>query len=243
MARFFVPKDSVEGGIIHVTGKEAHHITDVMRLRESDSVTVFDGTGKEHEGFIKKLTHNGLQIEITRTIQPPERQVFRITLIQAIPKKNKMDYMVEKSTELGVFEIVPVFTDRTIVRWGRDKIRSASERWGRLAQEAAKQCGRATVPIIKEPGEFKEAILGHAAHGLKLMATLREDTVKLKEAVRGFNGNNAVIAIGPEGDFSPDESEFARSKGFSLVSLGSRVLKSDTACLAALVALDYEFSN
>lgn len=242
MSRFFVPKEAVRGNRILIRGAEAHHILDVMRLKVLDKVVAFDGTGKEYIGFIKEAKRKALAVEIVQTRRPLDKENARITLIQAIPKKEKMDYVVEKATELGVYSIIPIMTKRTIVRWDEAKRSRCIERWRRISRESSKQCGRAAIPAIETIKEFNEVVKESSNYDLAIMAALSDDSVRLKDAISGFSGGKIAIAIGPEGDFTPDEIERAKAANFKLVTLGSRVLKSDTAGLAALSILNYEFS-
>ena len=140
MSRFFVPKEFVKADSIYITGKEAHHILDVMRLKVSDEVVVFDGTGREYTGIVKAARRKSLEVLIksARESSCRERGPL-VTLIQAITKKDKMDYIAGKATELGVSRIIPVTTERTIPEWNDAKKASIVERWRKLAREAAKQ--------------------------------------------------------------------------------------------------------
>ena len=243
MSRFFVPKDAVRGNKIYITGEEAHHVTNVMRLKALDKVVVFDGSGKEYVGFIKEIGKKALTVEIVETRQPLSREQAKITLIQAIPKKEKMDYIVEKATELGAHSIIPVVTKRTIPDWDSAKKSANAGRWRKIATEAAKQCGRRDIPVVNDVSGFVSAVKGSSDCDLCLIAALAEGSMKLKDALAGFTGGSLVIAVGPEGDFTPEEIKTAREARFKLVSLGSRVLKSDTAGLAMLAILNYEFSD
>ncbi|MBI5213377.1 MAG: 16S rRNA (uracil(1498)-N(3))-methyltransferase, partial [Nitrospirae bacterium] len=117
MSRFYVPKESIKGNRIAISGIEAHHIIDVMRLKLLDEVVVFDGTGKEYLGIVKEIGHKSLSVEITAAREAKREARCSVTLIQAIPKKEKMDYIAEKATELGVSQIIPVTTARTIPDW------------------------------------------------------------------------------------------------------------------------------
>ena len=243
MSRFYVPKESVQGARIVIGGDEAHHIADVMRLKPSDKIVAFDGTGKEYDGVIKTIKAKSVVIEIIAERTPSAKRVAAITLIQAIPKKAKMDYIVEKATELGASAIVPVFTRRTIPEWDGPKRAAQAARWRKIALEASKQCARAEIPAISEIEDFIKVVKGPARYDLALIATLGDDTVKLGAALAGSGRKAVAIAIGPEGDFTPEEVEAARNSGFRPVSLGSRVLKSDTAGLAALAILDYELTR
>lgn len=241
MSRFFVPKDAVKGKHILVSGEEAHHILDVMRLKESDKVVTFDGTGREYVGFIKEIKRKDLIIEIVETRTPSNKESSKITLIQAIPKKDKMDYIVEKSTELGVSSVIPVIAARTIPDWDESKRNATVERWRKIALGASKQSGRSDIPDVGKIVDFAQSVQGSDNYDLALIAALSDEAVPLKNVLKDFKGGKVAIAIGPEGDFTPDEIKLAREAGFRLVNLGSRVLKSDTAGLAVLAILNYEF--
>jgi len=244
MSRFFVPKEAVKGNEILVEGDEAHHILDVMRLKELDKIVAFDGTGKEYVGFIKNARRNALVVEIVETRHAPShKNGLSITLIQAIPKKDKMSCIVEKATELGADSIIPVVTKRTIPDWNESKRAANTERWRKIAKEASKQCGRSDIPNISEVRNFSELMKGPAPYNVSLIATLGEGTISLRDAVRDFKEESIAIAIGPEGDFTIPEINAARKAGFKAVSLGRNVLKSDTAGLAALAILNYELTS
>ena len=244
MSRFYIPPEAVKGNEILITGVEAHHILDVMRLKKNDKVVTFDGTGREYTGFVKDVKRKSLTVEIIETRDGVSgKGGIKITLIQAITKKEKMDYIVEKATELGAHSIMPVVADRTIPEWDEVKKKKQAERWQAIAKEASKQCGRSDVPVIGAIKSFNEAAAGIIGFDLALIAALSDDFIGLKEALSGFKGGKAVIAIGPEGDFTSEEIACAKKAGFKPVSLGSRVLKSDTAGLAVLAIMDYELTK
>lgn len=249
MSRFYVSKESIKGNQILIIGKEAHHILDVMRLKVSDEVVVFDGTGKEYIGKVIDAGRKSLSLDIVKTRDIAKEERCGITLIQAIPKKDKMDYIVEKATELGVNSVAPVTTARTIPDWDDAKKTEIVERWRKLALEAAKQCGRTNLPEIRPIVDFKEAITASvfvntdAVYSLKLIAALSDRAIKLKDALKGSTGGRITVAIGPEGDFTAEEINMAEGKGFKTVSLGPRVLKSDTAGLAVIAMINYEYQD
>lgn len=243
MSRFYVDKESIKGNQILVTGKEAHHILDVMRLKISDEVIVFDGTGKEYVGTVKETGRKSLLLEIIKTRDAACQERCSITLIQAIPKKDKMDYIVEKATELGVKSIMPVMTARTVPDWSDAKKAATAARWQKIAQEAAKQCGRADIPSINLITPLEEAIRTVEKYDLKLIAALSDKAVKLKDALKGSPGGKIALAIGPEGDFTAEEINTAEEEGFKTISLGPRVLKSDTAGLAAITMIGYGYQD
>jgi 16S rRNA (uracil1498-N3)-methyltransferase len=243
MSRFYASPQRIRGNIITIDGEEAHHILDVMRLKKLDKVTVFDGTGREYAGFIREIKRKALTVEIIQTRSLSSRDKSTITLIQAIPKKDKMDYIVEKATELGVGSIIPVFTARSIPDWDASKKARQEARWRKIGREAAKQCARSDIPDVKYITEFNDIIRDMSDYDLALIAALSDGSIMLKECLAGFKGGKVAVAIGPEGDFTPREIEDAKASGFKPVSLGKRVLKSDTAGLAVLAVLNYEFST
>lgn len=240
MSRFYVPEESVKGDQISIGGREAHHILDVMRLKISDEVVVFDGKGKEYAGKVTQIGRKSLVLHVVKVRDISQEKKYSITLIQAIPKKNKMDYIVEKATELGVDTIIPVVTARTIPDWDETKRSDVVLRWQKISKEASKQCGRVTLPQVKPLSGLEEAIKNSNGYALKLMAALAGETVKLKNALKGCPEGMIAVAIGPEGDFTPEEIRMAAKSGFKTVDLGPRVLKSDTAALAVLAIIDHE---
>lgn len=244
MSRFFVSREFIKTDSMRITGKEAHHILDVMRLKVSDEVIVFDGSGKEYVGIVRAVNRKSLEVQIKSMRESSVRKGSFLTLIQAILKKDKMDYITEKATELGVSRIIPVTTRRTIPEWNDAKKVSIVDRWSKIAKEAAKQCGRSDIPEIMPIVDFDMAITPTSQVGeLKLIAALSDKAVNLKDAMSGHKPKRIIIAIGPEGDFTPQEAEDARSAGFRIVSLGPRVLKSDTAGLAVLSMINYEHES
>jgi len=245
MRRFYVPKENVRKDRIMVDGREAHHILDVMRMQDGDQIVVFDGTGKEYVGFIKEADRKDKKmiVEIVRTEKPPAESAPEVILAQAIPRKGRMDYIVEKATELGVSRMIPLVSERTIAR-PRDPAvcKRKVKRWKRIAIEASKQCGRVNVPAIDGITEYREIAGQIDLYDLTLLACLAGETVSIKESLAGFKSGKILVFIGPEGDFTPEETEMADSGNCKFISLGKRTLRSDTAGLFVLSALGYEFS-
>ncbi|MBL7156918.1 MAG: 16S rRNA (uracil(1498)-N(3))-methyltransferase [Candidatus Omnitrophica bacterium] len=243
MSRFFAPPENIKNNLIHIDGQEARHILKAMRLVENDKVVVFDGTGREYKGFIKETTPKSLVVEIVSTKRPKRESSPEITLAQAVPKKEKMDYIVEKATELGVENIIPILSERTIVRLEKNAVSKKVARWRNIARETSKQCGRTNIPEINDVQKFYNVIDGINNFDLALMACLSEETIELKMALPGFELGKIIVFIGPEGDFTPEEIVMAKNTNCKLVSLGKRVLKSDTAGLYVLSVLNHEFSR
>lgn len=239
MTRFYISPDSIRRDVIYIRGQEAHHARDVMRLKVGDEIIVFDGTGKEYIGVIDKLDKKDIIAKIEKTIK---RQIdtFRLALAQAVPKSNKMDFIVEKATELGAQRIIPIITNRTIVQVDTTKATSKINRWKKLAVAASKQCGRVKIPEISEVKDFEDSLSYIKDYELALMPCLDEGVEKLKDVLKNDSVKSAIIYIGPEGDFTEDELRTAKSMGARLVSLGKEILRSDTAAITTLSILNYE---
>ncbi|MFH1305510.1 MAG: 16S rRNA (uracil(1498)-N(3))-methyltransferase [Candidatus Omnitrophota bacterium] len=246
MSRFYVPKSKIKKNEIIIDGKEARHVLDVMRLRRKDDVVVFDGEGNEYAGFIKETVNRPkeLVVQITHVKKTANKSVLEITLAQAIPKMNRMDYIAEKATELGVTRVIPMVSERTVVRPRENACGKKTERWRKKAVAAAKQCGRRDIPVITDVEEYRDVVDKTDRYELILMACLSGNTVPLKEALDGIRASKILLFIGPEGGFSPEEIEVLTAKGnCRCVSLGARVLKSDTAGLYMLAVVGYELGD
>lgn len=239
MTRFYVPRDSILKGIIHIRGHEAHHAKDVMRLKVGDEIVVFDGSGYEYVGVIDGMDRKDIIAKINKTIKK-QVDTFKLALAQAIPKLNKMDLIVEKSTELGVGRIIPIITARTVVEIDAVREEEKIGRWKRLAVEASKQCGRITIPEIDEIGSFEDSLSHIKDYELAIIPCLHRSTEKLKGVLKSKVAKSVILFIGPEGDFTEDEIKAARSMGAKPVSLGKEVLRSETAAITALSVLNYE---
>ena len=243
MSRFYVPPENVKDSLIHITGEEAHHIKDVMRLKNSDKVVVFDGTGREYSGFIKESGSKKVTVEIISTKTPSLEKKAEITLAQAIPKKAKMDFIIEKATELGVSTIIPLLSERTVVRLDDEKSRSKVLRWKKIATSAAKQCGRSDIPEVRNVKKFYFTVDTAENYDLALLACLSTGTETIRSALSRFETGKIILFIGPEGDFTPEEIIMAEKSYCRLITLGGLVLKSDTAAISALSILNNELSR
>jgi len=230
MRRFFIDEKAIKGDGVIIGGEEAHHIRDVIRLKVGDRFLGFDGTGRAYTLCIKKIT-DAIEAQIEK-VSTADAKMPKILLACAVPKKNKMDYIIEKAAELGVSDIIPMITERTVVKFDDGDRQARQKRWGRISIEASKQCGRDTLPIIHSVMKFKDAITKAEDLGYKkkIMPCLCEGRKYVDEALLNEVEQVAVF-IGPEGDFSNKEIGYAKGSGFELVSLGPLVLKVDTACI------------
>ena len=237
MARFYLPPDEwlAEPAL---RGDEARHVSQVLRAKPGDVVVIFDGQGRRASAEILAISRDRVALKLGE-IQPHHPPQPAITLAQAIPKGKNMDLIVQKSVELGVTVIQPLVTRHTVVQPGDGK----SEKWRRVAIEACKQCGQDTLPAISEPLTFDRWISGQAEiPGLKLIASLASGAQPLRDVLHQHPATvQATLLIGPEGDFSATETTAALAAGFIPVSLGSIVLRVETAAIFCLSALRYEF--
>lgn len=221
-----------------LTGDEARHLAQVLRAKPGDSVTVFDGKGRRANAELLTVSRDRVSLRLGEIVDSgPPRPA--ITLAQAIPKGKTMDLIVQKAVELGVSAIQPLVTRNTVVRPGEGK----SDKWRRVALEACKQCGQDWLPEIADPLTI-ESWLGAAEGDLKIIASLVRGTRSFRDVLRSVSHATAVtLLIGPEGDFTSEETAAAIASGFRPVSLGTNVLRSETAALFALVAVRYEFGD
>ena len=245
MRRFFVEEKDIKEDQVTIKGDEARHIVQVLRLKEKDKIKVFTGKGKEYSIEIKEAGKKEVIGKILKESRLNTEPAVEITLIQGIPKSNKMDFIVQKVTELGVKRIIPVITQRTIVKLNEEKARARRNRWQRIALEAAKQSGRAIIPEVDEVTTFVQALNNISEENLNLIPWEEEETTSLKKVLKPITDHRVPITvfIGPEGGFTSGEVEAAKKRGALSVSLGPRLLRTETAGLAALVMILYELGD
>jgi 16S rRNA (uracil1498-N3)-methyltransferase len=238
MARFFLPTGQIEGHRATITGVELNHLRRVLRLRPQDRVVVFDDAGCEHEGIIHSLSEDRGEIEIVRSYQVNNESPLKTTLALGLTKGEKMDWVVEKATELGVHTVVPFLSDYTIPKLNERKVAQRSERWQKIALSAAKQCGRVRIPEILALSEFRDLLETISPDALRLLFWEKEREQRLSELKEAQTTiSELVVMIGPEGGLSAHEAALALGQGFKAVRLGPRILRSETAAVAALSAV------
>lgn len=238
MARFFLPTGQIEGHRATITGVELNHLRRVLRLRPQDRVVVFDDAGCEHEGIIRSLSEDRGEIDIIRSYQVNSESPLKTTLALGLTKGEKMDWVVEKATELGVHTVVPFLSDYTIPKLNERKMAQRSERWQKIAVSAAKQCGRARIPEILALTEFRDLLNAVSRDALRLLFWEKECEQRLSELKETRTViSEVVVTIGPEGGFSAQEAAMALGQGFEAVGLGRRILRAETAAVAALAAV------
>ena len=239
MARFYVPQPRIENGMLKVEGNELKHIRKVLRLRGGDEISVFDGLGKEFEGTIIEEGLSSVVIRIKNVFSSKKDSPLEVTLAQSLLKGEKMDYLIQKATELGVEEIIPFLSSRSVPLLEKSKTLRRHQRWKRIAVEASKQCGRGVVPGIESLQDYSEMLQKASPNALRLILWEREGA-KLKETLESKERKKIFFVIGPEGGFSEGEVDEARGAGFIPVTLGRRILRAETASLCFLSILQYE---
>jgi len=266
MPQFFLPPQALKDKAFRLTGPEAYHITKVLRYKAGQSLVLFDGKGGRFEAVIKAIEQDGSVCgSLTGTLHGTEhRAPVDIRLYQGLLKSSHWDWVLEKGTELGVSFFIPVTTPRTVVLLHEaERVKAKAERWGRVVMAAAKQCGRADLPAVKEPVQFRDAIRAAtekpedgpakspkaltllAWEGLNGATACETVRLNLREADQGRGSEKMTVNlfIGPEGGFTEEEVELAESLGATIFGLGPRTLRAETAALAAGALIQYEFGS
>lgn len=243
MPRFYIEPRSIKEKKVNIRGAEARHIKTVLRLGKGDMINIFDGTGREYAVLIENVSPARVEGRIIEDRSIEVESLVDVTLFQGLPKSGKMDLIIQKCTELGVHRIVPVLTSRTIPEIDPKKMKTRKLRWERIAREAARQSGRTRIPEIGDVISFSD-VFGEEAD-LKLIFWEGEREAQLKDVL----GRCRVAAypcrvglfVGPEGGFGREEIGQARYKGAIPVSLGPRILRTETAGMIATAIIMYEF--
>jgi 16S rRNA (uracil1498-N3)-methyltransferase len=238
--RFFVPSEQIRQGVALLSPDQAHHLRNVLRLRDGDTVEIFDGTGKQFEGKVA-LFASEVRVGHIQEISASSRTPIRLALAVALIKPDRFEWILQKGTELGVNRFIPLTAHFTNVRLKSDKILERMERWRRIICEAAKQCGRQTLPELDAPCTVQTlAASAEFACGSRFMLHEREGE-RLQWSAE-FS-DPVLLCIGPEGGWHADETEAARGAGFRLVNLGSRILRAETAALAGTTLFQFLIEN
>jgi 16S rRNA (uracil1498-N3)-methyltransferase len=233
--RFFVAGTHEVGSLVEIDGSDVHKIANVLRMRAGDALEIVDSSGTLFAATL--MGDSGrLRAELVRCQATPTAEVLRVDIAQVVPKGSKMDYVIEKSTELGAGAILPFTSERSIAgEGGGNKV----DRWRRLAENAARQCGRLDVPRVADVVTFEQTLAAFENYDVALFAwelapqiPLRD---RLEQTLRGVR--SAIVAIGPEGGFSHAEAEAATASGAELLWLGPRILRTETAALALLAVI------
>ena len=242
MPGFFVNNEAIGEREIIISGDDAHHIARSLRMAVGDGITVSDGAGGEYKCRLSRIRDDECIAEILSHGDASGEPPAKISLYMAYPKSDKLELIIQKAVELGAFEIFPFESSRCIKRPKAEKIEKQTARLSRIAEEAAKQCGRGILPLVHEPISFAEMLKLASGAECGLFCYEGDGTLSLKRALEEHKGAKSFsVIVGSEGGFSPDEAEAAIAAGLLAVNLGPRILRCETAPMYTLSSLSYFF--
>jgi 16S rRNA (uracil1498-N3)-methyltransferase len=236
--RFLVQSADIDAarGEARVTGPEHHHLTRVLRLRVGDAVALFDGEGGGHHGEVAAIGRDETRVRLIGPDTRPVDPEFSLTLAQGIPHSDRMEWVIQKGTELGVARVIPVVAARSVVRPPRGRW-DRLERWRRVAQAASRQSGRRRVPVVEEPRGWDEVLASLPEAGERLMLCEDPASASTQRLSLPPGARHALVAVGPEGGWSGDEVAAGLRAGLRPIHLGPRILRTETAGVAAVALL------
>ena len=234
--RFFVDNILPATGFAYITGKEARHLRNVLRMKKGEMLILVDKGGQAYEATIEAIRYKEVKVTITKAIPPLPLSPITIRLAQALIKSHAMEYCIQKATELGMHSIHPFHSERTVIHLKSAHLENKMARWMEIMKSACKQCGRVTLPELNTPLLFKEIIINSAnTKALKIMLWEDEEKVDLKSLLTSATSlSDIFVIVGPEGGFTINEINLARDAGFHTVSLGNRILRAETAAVSLL---------
>ena len=241
MHRFFIPKPFKQE--MQITGRDAHHIIDVLRMAPGDQLQVVADDGISFLGEIADIGTNTVTVSVQEILRETHEPDVRISLLQGLAKGEKMELIIQKAVEIGVADIFPVAMDHSVVVLDRSKVEKKTDRWQKIAEAAAKQSKRDVIPAVHEVMTLGQ-VLQKEKWDLLLIAYESENQVSLKEALQTHKEAKTIgVIIGPEGGLSNEEVKAAQTAGGITMSLGRRILRTETAGLVAATAILYETDN
>jgi 16S rRNA (uracil1498-N3)-methyltransferase len=249
LTRVYVDTALIPGSLVELPPDTGSHLARVLRARSGDELILFNGDGREFNGAIETVRGSRVSASVGESRPVDRESPLAITLVQCVPRGDRMDFIVQKATELGVARIVPVLSQRSVVRLDKGQAESKAVHWRAVAVSACEQCGRNRLPTI-EAAQPLLNYLGASSPAAGPRLVLEPETAIHAQATTGNLGraadaaiHDAEIAIGPEGGFASDELEAFRVAGFSQIGLGPRILRAETAAIAAVVWLQARFGD
>ena len=244
MPRFFA--DGVKDGVIKITGEDAGHIFRVLRGKPGDTLTVCDGRGTDYEARITEAGASEIILEAVSQSPTQSEPKLSLTLYQALPKADKMELIIQKCVELGVYRIVPVNTERCVVKIEKNKEAKKLDRWRKISESAAKQSGRGLIPEIGSVMDFGAALKEAAQNGRAIIPYELEQDRSLRDFLDGLSdeerAGHLAVFIGPEGGFTESEIVRATEQGVVPITLGKRILRTETAGMAVVANVMFYIS-
>ena len=244
MARFFVHPQQIQEGKAIITGSDVKHISKVLRMALGDPLTVLDGRGMVYQAEICEITKEEILCRLLSSERGTGEPALKVTLVQGLPKGDKMESIIQKCTELGVHRIIPLAASRSVVKLNAQKATERQERWQRVALEAAKQCRRSNVPEVQQLNCWEDILSNIPVGALLIMPWEEERSQSLRPLLQRVEKPTEVyLFIGPEGGLDSVEVTAARECGCHLVTLGERILRTETAGPAALTMVLYHYGE
>lgn len=244
MNRFFIKKENIKDKIAIIEGEDVSHIANVLRKKKNDRIVLCNGEGSDYIVLIESIENKIISTKILYEEKSIGETYIDITVYQGLPKSSKMELIIQKSTELGANRIVPMISDRSIVRFNSAKDEAKKiERWQKIATEAAKQSGRGSIPYVSKPMIFEKALDDAKSKDLILIPYELEKGISLKQVLKKGKPNSIGIFIGPEGGFDNDEIQLAVNSKADIVTLGNRILRTETTALVVLGIILYEYDQ
>lgn len=245
MHHFFVTPEQVQEDTIKITGSDVNHMKNVLRMKNGEQVQISDGNNRKFLCEVMSMASEEICLRIKEELRADTELPSRIYLFQGLPKSDKMELIVQKAVELGVFAVIPVATRRAVVKLDDKKAGKKIERWNSIAESAAKQSGRSLVPEVMQVMSYKEAL--QYAKDLDVVLIpyeLAEGMSETKTMIENIcPGQSVGIFIGPEGGFEVEEVEYATLQGAKPITLGKRILRTETAGLTTLSILMYHLES
>lgn len=245
MYRFFVEESQISEDVVIITGADVNHIKNVLRMKPGETVLVSNGQDREYTCVLSEITDEQVKAKIEDVNGPARELLVKVTLFQGLPKGDKMETVIQKMVELGAYEIVPVSTKRCIVKLDAKKAAAKTKRWNAISESAAKQSKRGIVPKVSEHITYKQAL---EQAGKMDMILIPYEEAEDMEYTRKIIGNikpgmSVGVFIGPEGGFTPEEVEEAIAKGAHLITLGKRILRTETAGMALMAVVMFNIEG
>ena len=245
MRRFFVEEIKKRNGFCVISGTEARHISRVLRMDKGDNFILMDGGGNRFEAVLESKDCQDILVRLKRPLPKPITSPVKIRLCQSLLKAASMDYVIQKTSELGVYGITPFHSQRTVVRLNKENTEGRLKRWKKIAISSAKQSDRLRPAEIDTPVLFKDLFKKWRHNDvIKVIMWEGEESQDLKKILRSsLPANNFIGIVGPEGGFTRDESEAAKDAGFISVSVGNRILRAETAAMTLVAIVQYEWGD